>query len=278
MKQKGTTKSGGQKNALDKFYTKDSVAKSCIEVSDISSYSVIIEPAAGAGAFSNQLPNCIALDLDPDSPGVIKQDWFTFERERNDEDKVLVIGNPPFGQQNSLAVDFINHAAKFADRVAFIVPISFKKASVQNRLDKNLHLTYEEMLPENSFTLDSRDYDVKCLFQIWDYKEAKRAAAPRASNVNNLFSFVKKEDAPDASIQRVGGNSGKANLSFLDRSESSNYFIKFNNTLTKIEKQDAIDKLNNITHPSRDYAIGPRSLSKGEINEQVNKIWKKKAK
>jgi hypothetical protein len=278
MKQKGTTKSGGQKNALDKFYTKSAVAKACIDISDIFSYSVIIEPAAGAGAFSNQLPNCIALDLDPDNPSVTKQDWFTFERERHNDEKVLVIGNPPFGQQNSLAVDFINHAAKFADRVAFIVPISFKKASVQNRLDKNLHLTYEEMLPENSFTLDGRDYDVKCLFQIWDYKDTKRAVVPRASNVNNLFSFVKKDGNPDASIQRVGGNSGKANLSFLDRSESSNYFIKFNGKLTKAEKQAVVDKLNNITYPSRDYAIGPRSLSKGEINEQVNKIWKKAAK
>lgn len=277
MRTKGTTKSGGQKNALDKFYTKDTVAKACLDISDISSYPVIIEPAAGAGAFSNQLPNCIALDLEPADPSIIKQDWFTFERERSNDGKVLVIGNPPFGQQNSLAVDFINHAAKFADRVAFIVPISFKKASVQNRLDKNLHLTYEEMLPENSFTLDGRDYDVKCLFQIWDYKETKRAVVPRASNVNNLFSFVKKDGSPDAAIQRVGGNSGKANLSFLDRSESSNYFIKFNGKLTKVEKQIVVDKLNNIAYPSRDYAIGPRSLSKGEINEQINKTWKQAA-
>ena len=128
-------------------------------------------------------------------------------------EKVLVIGNPPFGQQNSIAVKFINHAAIFADRVAFILPISFKKESVQNRISLNMHLTYEEDLPKNSFTFNGDNYDVKCVFQIWDRKEEKRIKKAKTNlNTNNMFDFVRKADSPDAVIHRVGGRAGTVSL------------------------------------------------------------------
>lgn len=270
-KAKGTTKSGGQKNALDKFYTKTAIAKKYIDLSNIKGFNVIIEPSAGSGAFSSQIKNCIAMDLEPEGKGIIQQDWFEYVHVKGKKEKTLVIGNPPFGQQNSLAIGFINHAAKFADRVAFILPISFKKESIQNRIDPLLHLVFEEDLPPNSFTLEGVDYNVKCVFQIWDKKDtARKINKAENINSNSLFSYVKKNDNPDACIQRVGGNAGKAFKDWSSRSEQSNYFIKFNNykDLKNIDK--VIAKLNAISYPSRDHAVGPRSLSKSEVNSQVN--------
>jgi hypothetical protein len=274
---KGTTKSGGRKNALDKFYTKPATAKYCIDKAKISLFATVIEPSAGSGAFSNQIPNCIARDLEPEAPGILKQDWFTYSPPTAlmTKGKILVIGNPPFGQQNTLAIAFINHAAKFADRVAFILPISFKKESIQNRIDKHMHLTYEEELPSDSFTLKDLEYNVRCVFQIWDKKTTVRTVINKGNmKSNNLFTFVKKNETPDATIQRVGGNAGRASLDWVNKSEASNYFIKFNKSLTLKQITSNINKLNKMTYPSRDHAVGPRSISKIELNLEINKVFK----
>lgn len=272
MSKKGTTKSGGQKHALDKFYTKPEIAKDFIDKCNIESYTTVIEPSAGSGAFSSQISNCVAYDLDPESAGIIKQDWFKYKHATKKDEKVLVIGNPPFGQQNSLAVAFINHSVSFADTVAFILPISFKKESVQARVDKHLTLVYEEILPKNSFTLDGKDYDVKCVFQIWKKSDTPRKTASKVElNKNNLFSYVKKSDSPDIVIQRVGGNAGKASTNVKDKSEASNYFVKLNKKTTAVDK--IVKKLNDIHYGAKDYAVGPRSISKQELNREINKLF-----
>lgn len=270
---KGTTKSNGQKNANDKFYTKPSVALSCLEAipGGVDSFDVWIEPSAGSGAFSSQVPGCLALDLAPEGDGILEQDWLLYERERDDVEKVLVFGNPPFGQQNSLAVKFINHAAIFADSIAFILPRSFKKPSVQNRLHPNLHLALEIDLPKNSFTLEGEDYGVPCVFQVWTFNpvllRAKHVAQEPAG-----FSYVKRDEEPNFSIQRVGGRAGFADLDWQNKSVTSNYFIKLDNPLDEPKLRELIAELNSVSYPSRDHSVGPRSLSKDEVTKALNPL------
>lgn len=273
---KGTTKSGGQKDILDKFYTKPEVAALYIAKADISHYTTIIEPSAGNGSFSSQIPNCIALDLKPEGVGIREQDWLKYEHpEKLDGEKVLIIGNPPFGQQNSVAVKFINHAAAFADRVAFILPVSFKKESVQNRISLDMHLTYEEDLPKNSFTFNGENYDVKCVFQIWDRKEEKRVKKAKTNlNTNNMFDFVRKSESPDAVIHRVGGRAGTVSLAWEGKTEMNHYFIRLKKDSDRENLIETVEELNKISYPSRYHSVGPRSVSKVELNEEINKVFK----
>lgn len=273
---KGTTKSGGQKDILDKFYTKPEIASLYIAKANIPDYTTIIEPSAGNGSFSNQIPNCIALDLKPEGTGIIEQDWLEYEHpEKLDGEKVLVIGNPPFGQQNSLAVKFINHAAIFADRIAFILPISFKKESVQNRIHENMHLTFEEIIPKGSFTFNDESYDVKCVFQIWDRKDEKRPKKVKTNlNTNNLFDFVRKTEAPDAVIYRVGGRAGTVSLAWEDKTEMNHYFIRFKEESARENLIEIVEEMNKISYPSRYHSVGPRSVSKTELNEEINRVFK----
>lgn len=64
-KKKGTTKSGGRKHDLDKFYTKPEIAVQCIlKIKNLGSFNTIIEPSAGNGSFSKQLIN---LDINKNS-------------------------------------------------------------------------------------------------------------------------------------------------------------------------------------------------------------------
>ena len=164
-----TTKSLGQKNKLDKFYTKKDIALFCISQLDLNDYDIVIEPSAGSGSFSSQIKNCIAYDIAPEEENIIKQDYLMLDIDKSLlESKVLVIGNPPFGVQNNLAISFFNHSAKFADTIAFILPKSFRKQSIQNRLSLDFSLVLDLDLPDKSFQLDGVDYDVPAIFQVWN--------------------------------------------------------------------------------------------------------------
>ena len=86
---------------------------------------------------------------------------------REKYDKIHIIGNPPFGRQSSLARKFIKKSCDFCDTLSFILPKSFKKDSFQKTFPLYFHLVYQVDLPEKSFQVNSKDYNVPCVFQIW---------------------------------------------------------------------------------------------------------------
>lgn len=260
-----TTKSQGRKHSLDKFYTKPLVAKICINSVDLTQYTYVIEPSAGNGSFSTQIPNCIALDIDPENESITQQDFLRYERTRHETEKTLVIGNPPFGQQNSLAIRFINHAAAFADTVAFILPVTFKKQSIQNKIALNLTLFTEYEIQSKAFLLNDEEYTVPCIFQIWKHTPGySRALTP--NKISSTIHFVKKNENPDFALQRIGGNAGKASTDHANKSDQSHYFMKLDNkNVTPLEIQAFVDTINATEFPTRDWGVGPRSISKQEI-------------
>ena len=263
----GETKSQGQKDLLDRFYTPIEIAKKCVSLLDLSVYDCIIEPSAGTGSFLKAISpyKAYSFDLAPDSQDFLieQADWFKVDKTRFASYKnILVLGNPPFGQQNSLAVNFFNEASKFCNTIAFILPLSFKKDSVQNRLNLNFHLKEEINLSECEFLLvNETKVVVPCVFQIWE-KRANPRKKKRMKTTSFLFDFVDKNDA-DFRIQRVGGNAGKASFD-LTKSASSNYFIK---NKSNISNEQFVELVNSLVFPSIEFTVGPKSLSKGELVE-----------
>ena len=219
-----------QSNArkFDQFYTDPKIAQACIGFAhDQLAHLEIertIEPSAGAGAFSNHLGQaCTAIDIDPRHKDILKADFLTWQPDASGS-KPLVIGNPPFGKNASLAVRFFNHAAGFAEAIAFIVPKSFRKASIQARLDRNFHLVASMPLPETAFLFEGRPYAVPCEFQVWKRRdETREILRPIRSHPD--FEFCTREEA-DFAVQRVGANAGR--IKDIDRagSKNSHYFIR----------------------------------------------------
>lgn len=266
---KGTTKSLGNKHELDKFYTKPETAKYCLSLLNLSEFDCIIEPSAGSGSFSNQIDNCIAFDLSPENEKIKKADWFKIDKSfAKKYNKVLVVGNPPFGTQGTLAIEFIKESMKFADTIAFILPRSFRKDSIKNRIPLNYSIIKEIDLPDNSFTLNGNNYSVPCVFQIWQKSNKMRSKIIRRIK-SQLFEFTNRQKA-DFRIQRVGGNAGKASNN-LTAAESSNYFIK---NISNLNNEDFIKLINNIEFATKNYTVGPRSISKGELVEEIEKAYK----
>jgi len=182
----------------------------------------MVEPSAGEGSISDLLPHSRwAYDLDPKGKRITKADFLTTELRSARE--IAVIGNPPFGKNASMAIRFFNHAAKSARVIAFIVPKSFRKASVINRLDPYFHLVHERTVERDAFIFKSEVYDVPCVFQIWERRAC--LSAPRTVETRHPDFEFTTADRANFAIQRVGVNAGLVHDG-LTRSPSAHYFIR----------------------------------------------------
>ena len=239
---------------MDQFYTNYNIASKYFDIFksnvDVNKFDIILEPSAGTGAFFKLLPKDKrqGIDLDPKYKEVIKMNFFDFKSE---EKKYIVIGNPPFGRGCSTAIKFFNHAAKFADIIAFIIPRTFKRISVQNKLDMNFHLIYSDDLPMKPCPF-TPNIGAKCCFQIWE-----KRVIPRVKNVlprtHTDFKFLamgpkdkKKQPTPpknaDFAMKAYGSNCGKIVTDKLEtlRPKSWHWF-KSDNAVDLIEKFKQLD-------------------------------------
>ena len=250
------------KYGLDKFYTKKNVVKNILDTLDLSEYDVIIEPQAGNGQFSDEIPNCIQYDIDPENNNIIKQDFLSINLDF--DGKVLIIGNPPFGRNGSKALQFIKKSSMIASTIAFILPKSFKKESYYNKIPLNFWKIKEFDLDQYSFTYNGEEVDIPCVFQIYERRNIKRNKY--VQRTTDLFKFVPK-DKSNVQIRRVGVYQGKASLDILNKSTQSHYFILVENPEQFISKVNTIQWKHNNT-------VGPRSISKSELIDAIEKLWK----
>jgi hypothetical protein len=257
------------KSNLDKFYTKKEVAIDLISKVNLDkSTKVVIDPCCGDGSFfSNINFNKIGIDISPDIEGVIKHDFLSwdFTNLKFKSNEVVVISNPPFGKQGSLALKFIKRCSLFSDTIAFILPLSFVKTSMKNKIPEYFHLEYEEVLPENSFTLNNEDYNVKCVFQIWKKRYYKREKVSKEPEMG--FRYTKDKTEAHLSIRRVGVYAGKSFSDCLAKSEQSHYFLALDD---EKKKGRLINEINRLSWT--DLTVGPRSISKFELNPIINRI------
>jgi hypothetical protein len=267
---------GLNRNTIDKYYTIDIIAEMCINIVKkfikINPDDLIIEPSAGNGSFIKGIKSLTSnfkfYDLEPDNHEIIKQDYLLYDcKDQKDlKYKIHIIGNPPFGRQSSLAIKFIKKSCKFCDSFSFILPKSFKKESLKQKIPLNFHLIFEIDLPDKSFLVDNVEHNVPCIFQIWEKKQANRIINKKLEPLN--FIFVEKKENPDISFRRVGVNAGVINKEINSKSIQSHYFIKFTNEKTIIEN---IDNLSTITYDFNN-TVGPKSISKQELIFKFNPL------
>ena len=271
-------------NTHDQFYTSDAVAKQCVQwiitalTMPPDDYTWV-EPSAGTGAFLRQLPpefTKIGLDIDPKTNDIIKQDYLSWNPDTALPKKkgIIVFGNPPFGRQSSLAKAFIGKSCSFANIIAFILPKSFTKPSMYNAFHPRFHLVFNEELDKNAFIINGgAKYDVPCVFQIWEKRATERPKEEKVAPIGFEYIAAAAGAATTPStfaLRRVGGLAGKCYTDTATRSTQSHYFIRFNDTVSPAHHADIIEKINKHTFPSN--TVGPRSLSKSEVNVVLNQI------
>lgn len=249
---------------LDQYYTSAPVAKECwLALKPLlpKGPKTFLEPSAGSGVFLDLMPKAhrLGLDLEPKHPDVRQMDFFQFEGRFPHASQVITVGNPPFGKNASLAVRFFNHAARFSRVVAFIVPKTFRKASLQKRLATHFHLVLDIDLSQNAFEFEGVPYDVPCCFQVWHRTDSPRIHKDTALTHPD-FSFVGKSDA-DFAIRRVGGRAGAVIEDFANYSAQSHYYIKAHRSVAHVK---AILKAADWSE-ARENNAGNPSISKREL-------------
>jgi N6-adenosine-specific RNA methylase IME4 len=250
----------------DRFFTKRPLARRLYDTTKAMiaehqiEFDCWLEPAAGDGAFFDLLPPEIRLgiDLDPsDVEGVIKHDFFSYGAFGS---RVYgTIGNPPFGKNANLAIKFFNRCAPISSFIAFILPRTFKKDSVINKLDENFHLEYEELLSDGSFEIDGQDKSVPTVFQIWVKRPYRRARAEILADHEDL-EFLPPERVAEADIlfQRVGVGAGTIKYDATENSTESHFCLKCS--------EDAEAILNTINWNSiKHNTAGNPSISKSDV-------------
>jgi|GEM_PF-1123337 len=223
----------------DKFYTPNDVAARCVSrlmgVIGMRPDDLYIEPSAGAGAFCAHLPaeRLIALDVAPEAPGIETQDFLRFQFPEHDA-RLILIGNPPFGHNGALARQFLRKAMERADIVAFILPGSYAKRSMQRGINRFFHLAFEEVLADQAFETPAGEHKVRTVYQIWVRRAEARDLRPEQMPEAD-FIFVRDISDANLVIRRVGARAGAvfgvpdvaANpASPKGYSRNSNYFIR----------------------------------------------------
>lgn len=232
----------------EQFYTPDKLASELTNkfagvVGDCSG-RIIIEPAGGTGSFikaakSLQPRKVLSFDIEPKTDGVVLADFLT--ADLSGVTGAITISNPPFGRNNSLSIPFFNKAAQHSDYIAFIVPRSWRKWSVINRLNRNFHLIHDENL-----SIDYVDEQGKMVwqkarlntcFQIWQRRDELRELVKVTDH--QLVTKVGPEEA-DVAITVFGYGCGKVRTEFERKPNSTLMFLKLNDkrVLAALKKVD----------------------------------------
>ena len=269
-----------RQEGLDKFYTIPSYSKKCIdkvfELYDKSSFDLIIEPSAGNGSFYNQLEcdNKIGIDISPENKNIIKMDFLKYTPQSH-INNILVIGNPPFGKISSIAIQFFNHSAKWANVIAFIIPRTFRRPSVQNKLNNMFHLIYDEDVSTKPCCFTPQ-MSVKCCFQIWEKKETERPFIdlPTKHQDWKFLSFgpideYKQPTPPDGAdfaMRAYGGKIGEIEkIKLSELRPKSWHWIKSN-----INKEELINRFNQLDYSDSLNTARQNSMGRGELVRLYN--------
>lgn len=201
-----TKKLGNRRvSGTEQYYTPkglaDELVKLTLKAIPRATEKSFLEPAGGTGSFIEALNMAgieavTSVDKYPMHPGVIQADFLEWETMDTD---LLTISNPPFGRNNALSVPFFNRAAKFSSHIAFLVPRSWRKWSVQNRLDTRFHLVldvdvavqYEDVLGAKI----AKRNDLRTCFQIWEKRLELRPVIAVPDN-----GFIQKSSPNDADL------------------------------------------------------------------------------
>ena len=217
----------------EQFYTPLSLAQELVDFSqdfipDFRKRS-FLEPAGGNGSFLTALKkagvgNVISVDLYPKHKSVVKKDFLKFKPS---QERLVTISNPPFGRNNALSIPFFNHAAEFSDFIAFLIPRSWRKWSVQNRLNLNFHkiadrdvfVSYEDELGNPIREKNG----LRTCFQIW-----RKEPTPRTKTLIPNNGLIEKcsPGSADIAIRVFGYGCGKVLTDFPRKPNTTLMFLK----------------------------------------------------
>ncbi len=219
----------------EQFYTPRKLALELVETAlpylPPASQTIFLEPAAGNGSFVEALSEIgahkvISLDRYPAIATIQQADFLESEFAKTN---LVTITNPPFGRNNALSIPFFNHAAKFSQTICFLVPRSWRKWSVTNRLDLRFHLVHDSDVfvsyEDKAGDPIRQKNGLRTCFQIWQRRDKPREKVLVPDN--RLVEKCSPQEA-DIALRVFGYGCGTVLDSFDRKPNTTMMFLKVN--------------------------------------------------
>jgi hypothetical protein len=219
----------------EQFYTPRKLALELVETAlpylPPASQTTFLEPAAGNGSFVEALSEIgahkvISLDRYPAIATIQQADFLESEFA---ETNLVTITNPPFGRNNALSIPFFNHAAKFSQTICFLVPRSWRKWSVTNRLDLRFHLVHDSDVfvsyEDKAGDPIRQKNGLRTCFQIWQRRDKPREKVLVPDN--RLVEKCSPQEA-DIALRVFGYGCGTVLESFDRKPNTTMMFLRLN--------------------------------------------------
>jgi predicted RNA methylase len=256
----------------EQYYTPNDTAQEIFEnllemVPDLSS-RVFIEPAGGTGSFINAaikvgIKDIISYDIEPHHPKVKAGDFLL---QQIDAVNAITVTNPPFGRNNSLSIPFFNHSAKTSEYIVFVVPRSWRKWTVQNKLDRRFELLRDDDLTINYVDVNGehgyKNNNLRTCIQYWKRSDTNLRPIYAVEDMGIITKC--KFDEADVSLTIFGYGCGTVKTDFPRKPNTTQMFLKLNHPMA-LEALQSVDFSKFFNHTAYTEA-----LSIVEINYLLN--------
>ena len=165
-----------------------------------------------------------------------------------------IVGNPPYGKNASLAVKFVNKSAELSDSIHFVLPRTFRKPSILNRVSRHLHLVEDDLVGDEMF-----GGTILTCAQKWVRREELRELIPTATTHPD-FKFVTVGEA-NLFVGGVGAAAGSVKVTGFDHYNTRHYFLQVTDTV----RERLLEIEGTLRMLAKAATVGTPSLSKHEL-------------
>ena len=267
VSKKGNTRVTGK----EQYYTPSQIASEILlnitHLLPDATQKPLLEPAGGTGAFiipaiKLGFGEIISFDIEPHHELVKQGD---FLKQQIGRTGCVTVSNPPFGRNNALSIPFFNHAAQVSDLIVFIVPRSWRKWTVQNKLHRQFHLVRDDDLNidyvDEFGKLISTKNNLRTCVQYWLKKpEERKLVYVKDMGVIEKCGFMEA----DASLTLFGYGCGSIKTDFPRKANTTQMFLKLKHPRA-LEALQTVDFSRFFMHTAYTEA-----LSIQEINYLLN--------
>lgn len=268
----------------DEFYTKHPEQFKSVIEKYIGSDDALIEPSCGDGAFLKMFDFDYAYDIveKTDSLSFELKDFLTTKLNIDIPANSIYIGNPPFGKNSKLAIEFCKHCCDLdAKFIMFILPVIFKNETYQNKAF-NIYYHLIESIDYNEFVKDGVDVKVECVFQIWQKQTTPRTITTQPATKPKFFSYIPRSKVKQLqsadntnninnerifSIRRVGSTTPQLTKG-VHESLEDHYIIKLNEDVDINSFVQSYNSYNFTLSPSTKQ----KHITQQQLNQQINQL------
>lgn len=252
----------------EQYYTpadlsREILEKVCSKI-DAPTRRVFLEPAGGTGSFIDAakalgFTQIVSMDIEPKHELVEEMD---FLESQLDVSSAVCVTNPPFGRNNSLSVPFFNKAAEYSDIIAFIVPRSWRKWSVLNRLNMSFHLVDDWNLDIDYVNDEGESThgvgNLRTCVQVWKKDESKLRLPVKIPD-HGIIQKTTPELA-DVSFTLFGYGCGTVKEDFPRIPNTTQTFLKLKHPRA-LEALNAVDFSKFFNHTAYTEALGLQEIN-----------------